>query len=74
MEAAASIDNSFCGLPINVGIGSRYDFDIDAHIDIDDDDGRFRRPTSLAVVVYNERTTAVIGTESGHVIKVRKPS
>lgn len=67
-RAVPSIDDSFCGLPINVGIGGRYNLVVESSLVLDDD--RLRRPTSFAVVEYNNRRTAVIGSESGHVIKV----
>jgi len=62
---AMSMDEWFCGRAINSGIESRYPlgastvFFTDRH-----------RITSIAVVTHERHTVAVLGTSTGHLLKV----
>jgi len=66
-KTAMSLDETFCGRPINSGIESRYPlgartvFVTDRH-----------RLTSVAVTVQRRHTVAVLGTDSGHLLKVSR--
>jgi len=60
-----SLNEWFCGRPINSGIESRYPlgtrtaFLTDRH-----------RLTSIGVTLHERHTVAVLGTDTGHLIKV----
>jgi len=64
-DTVMSMDEWFCGGPINSGIESRYPlgastvFVTNRH-----------RITSIAVIVHERHTIAVLGTSTGHLLKV----
>ena len=61
------INDTFCGAPKNVGIGSRYRLDTNANITSDTD-----LATTLGIIIDDntQKTIAVIGTDHGKVVKV----
>ena len=65
-NTAMSMNEWFCGQPINSGIESRYPlgaktvFVTNRH-----------RMTSIAVVLHQRHTVAMLGTSNGHLLKVR---
>ena len=62
---SAVIDDNFCGWPTNVGIGSRYPLQTDTNVTLE-----HHLATALAVVIYDSKTVAVMGTSQGLVLKV----
>ncbi len=58
-------DENFCGSELNVGIGSRYALQVDTNFTMDDD-----LATALHIVLYESKTVAVVGTNSGQILKV----
>jgi len=59
------MDDDFCGLPLNVGIGSRYPLSADTNFTTDSYLG-----TSLAVIFHQGKTIAMMGTSDGSLMKV----
>lgn len=59
------MDDDFCGMPLNVGIGSRYPLSTDTNFTTDSYLG-----TSLAVIFHQGKTIAIIGTSNGSLMKV----
>jgi len=60
-----SIDENFCGTANNVGVVARYPLDADTNFTNDK-----YMVSSLAIVTVHEKTIAIFGTQSGHLLKV----
>ncbi|KAK2147484.1 hypothetical protein LSH36_550g02014, partial [Paralvinella palmiformis] len=65
LKIATSIDSSFCGDPLNVGIDSRYSHSSTTETLFT----TTYLATSLAVVIYKGRTIAIMGTSTGEILK-----
>lgn len=65
MDLAKAINDSFCGNAANMGIRARYPFQTDANFTTRD-----FLATSLRTVAVLNKTVALIGTTSGHLLKV----
>jgi len=66
-STAMSMDEWFCGRPINSGIESRYALRASTMFTT----SRYRI-TSIAVTLHERHTIAVLGTSTGHLLKVPK--
>jgi len=60
-----SMNEWFCGRPINSGIESRYPLGANTVFSTSR-----HRLTSIAVVLHDRQTVAVLGTSTGHLLKV----
>ena len=70
---AGRIDVEFCGWRLNVGVGGRYPLAAESSAVLSplrDGTQAVHQPTSLGVVVYDNFTTLLVGTSSGHLLKV----
>ena len=63
-----TLDQWFCGRAVNSGIESRYSLNVfTVYVS---DDRRQGPLTSIAVTVQRQHTVAVLGTSTGHLLKV----
>ena len=62
---AAGMEDDFCGTDLIVGIKSRYPLQTETNLTSSE-----FMATSLAILIHQGKTVAIIGTEAGHILKV----
>lgn len=62
---AVDINDQFCGLPDNVGIETKYPYEAETNFT------SHEHITAIRIVFSESNTVAIMGTSSGHLLKVR---